>query len=453
MKTIFIPIFQGVEAKNILRTGIFRGLIARPDLRIVFFVGSAEKAAYYQKEFKNERVIYEVVGKFQPPRYDGVFEYLKYRLLCNQTIDLRRRRALESGGSFFGYLVSFLMTRLFGHSIFRRLARWLDFKIIKDSFFADYFDRYQPQAVFLAHLFGDIEVSMLREARQRGVCSVGMVNSWDKLTGRAIMRLLPDKLIVFNEIMKDEAICYAEMRPADIWVTGVPQFDYYAVDKPSSRAVFCKKIGIDPKKKIIVYSPLGKSNSASDWDIIDMLQAWIDSGAIKGGTALLVRFPPNDFVDEAELKKRPGLHYDLPGVRFGNVRGFGLDWDMTAQDLRHLLDTLAQADLFVSYASTLVIDAAIFDKPVININFEVKSNQPISLRPTSFYVTDHYQKAMRTSGIRMTGTRDELLNWINNYLGDTSLDRAGRQRLVQEQCGTVDGKAGERIAQKIISLL
>jgi len=37
IKTIFITIFEGVEAKNILRTDILPTLLADPEVRIVLF--------------------------------------------------------------------------------------------------------------------------------------------------------------------------------------------------------------------------------------------------------------------------------------------------------------------------------------------------------------------------------------------------------------------------------
>ena len=46
MKTIFITIFQGVEAKNILRTKVFAELMKHPDIRPVLFVQSRERAEY-----------------------------------------------------------------------------------------------------------------------------------------------------------------------------------------------------------------------------------------------------------------------------------------------------------------------------------------------------------------------------------------------------------------------
>src|SRR3989344_4761359 len=72
-----------------------------------------------------------------------------------------------------------------------------------------------------------------------------------------------------------------------------------------------------------------------------------------------------DFFDKSEIEKRPGLKFDYPGKRFSSARG--VDWDMDEKDISRLMDTLAYASLFISYASSIVIDAAIFGKPAINI--------------------------------------------------------------------------------------
>ncbi|PIR69934.1 MAG: hypothetical protein COU47_00685 [Candidatus Niyogibacteria bacterium CG10_big_fil_rev_8_21_14_0_10_46_36] len=452
-KIVFIPILQGAEAKNILRTRLYQLLLSDTDIRIVFFVASEAKAEYYKKEFSHPQVLYEVFGAYKRPRGSEIFEYLKFRLLRTSTIDLRRKRARDMGGSIFGYVASYILTRACANRLCRRVVRFFDYYCIRDNAFSQYFDRYSPQLIVTAHLFGEIETSMLREAKKRGVRSIGIVNSWDKLTGRAIMRLLPDILLVFNEIQKKEALRHADIDEKNIIVVGALPFDYYAYGTPSTRAEFTKRLGVEPDKKILVYAPLGRSNSASDWDILDLLQSCMRDGKIKHSAVVLVRYPPNDFIDENEAKKRPSIIFDVPGVRFTKKRGFGLDWDMTQDDLQHLLDTVAHADVFVSYGSTLILDAAMLDKPIININFEMRKNIPLSQRPTSFYETEHYQKALRTGGIRMVSTADELIEWINVYFSHPECDHESRLRLRDEQCWRFDGKAAERIADVIFSAM
>ena len=57
-KTIFLTIFEGVEAKNLLRTSVLPTLMSHPNVRIVLFTKSQEKIDYYRKEFSDQRENY-----------------------------------------------------------------------------------------------------------------------------------------------------------------------------------------------------------------------------------------------------------------------------------------------------------------------------------------------------------------------------------------------------------
>ena len=123
------------------------------------------------------------------------------------------------------------------------------------------------------------------EAKRRGIPIIGFINSWDKVTGRCIIRLLPDKLIVFNDIVKKEAMEHDEVKEENIFVAGITQYDHYFKQGISSKENFYRKIGIDISKKIIVYAPAGRAFSDSDWDIIDFLRSAISAGKL-GNTEL-----------------------------------------------------------------------------------------------------------------------------------------------------------------------
>jgi hypothetical protein len=210
-----------------------------------------------------------------------------------------------------------------------------------------------------------------------------------------------------------------------------------------------RRIGIsDPSKRLILYAPMGETFSGSDWDVIDLLHRWQAEGILPADVEVLVRFQPNDAVRGDEIQKRPWLRYDRPGVRFSAERG--VDWDMPEAELIHLADTLAHSSLLVCYASGLSVDAAVFGKPVINVNFEITPAEHMIKSPTQFYAMEHYQNAIRTGGIRLVSSPEELRAWIRRYLNDPALDRAGRMRLVKEQCGELDGRAGERIGRAVI---
>lgn len=452
MKTILISILQGIEAKNILRTEICRELLKISNIRLVFLVGTKDKLDYYRREFTHPSVVYELALPPRALRQDRFFGFLKFKLINTQTTDLRRKLAAKQNRvSFFLHPFIFLFNRIFARKVFRRFIRRLDYGLTSGADFSYLFDKYDIAAVFLAHLFDDMEAALLREAKRRKIVNVGLINSWDKLTARCMLRVLPDKLLVYNDIVKEEAVKYADMPQEDVVVVGVPHYDRYFTDKPVPRDEFYKRVNINPKKRIILYSPIGKYFSDSDWDIIDLLNGFVENELSAYNVELLVRFQPNDFVSEIEIKKRPWLKYNLPGIRFSNKRG--VDWDMDFADLNHLFNTLYYCSLLVCYAASISVDAAIFGKPVININFEVKNKQKPSQTPTYFYGMSHYRNVLATGGIRLVSSKEELLEWIKIYLGQPDIDADGRSRLVSEQCWRKDGCAGKRVAGFLVNEL
>ena len=126
---------------------------------------------------------------------------------------------------------------------------------------------------------------------------------------------------------------------------------------------------------------------------------------------------------------------------------------MDMHDLAHLAYTLNAMSLLIGYASSIAIDAAFFDKPIISINFEVEKNLSPAQSPTNYQQMVHCKTLRRPGGMRFVQTEDELIDWVKRYLADPALDRSGRTRLVQEQCVYTDGKSGERIGEFILKEL
>ncbi|MDP2676977.1 MAG: CDP-glycerol glycerophosphotransferase family protein [bacterium] len=450
MKTIFITIFQGVEAKNILRTGIVKRLLEDSRVRVVLFVGNKEKAQLYQREFSHPRMIYEIVPRPLTTALDRFFASLKFQLLRTDTTHLRKKMAFEKEGNRILFFASKTWNWIIARKPLLRFARFLDYRFVHDATYSHYFETYRPDIVFMAHLFDEQEIHLLREAKKRNIRTIGFINSWDKVTARCVLRLLPDRFVVFNDIVKEELATHNAVDPSHIFIGGIPQYDLYFKRTDGTRDDFFKAIGSEPQKKLIVYAPMGSAFSGSDWDMLDVLCRYNKKGVFGNAVDLLVRFQPNDFIDKKELEKRPWLLYDYPGIRFSSKRG--VDWDMSAEDVNHLAHTLAHMSVLVCYASSMSVDAAIFDKPVININFELK-HMPLHKSPTQFYHMAHYKKALCTGGIRCVENEKELIGWIRRYIGNPSLDAGGRDTLVRQQCFHTDGESGRRIGEYILSFL
>ena len=130
MKTIFITAFEGIEAKNLMRTTVLSSLLEEKTVRVVLLMKSAERVAYYKREFDDPRIIYEVVPYDRDARkgIDGLFAWLKFLLLRTGTTSRRRILAYEAKGTigaYFSYRVGFLLNIICARRSVRRLARFL----------------------------------------------------------------------------------------------------------------------------------------------------------------------------------------------------------------------------------------------------------------------------------------------------------------------------------------
>jgi CDP-glycerol glycerophosphotransferase (TagB/SpsB family) len=132
--------------------------------------------------------------------------------------------------------------------------------------------------------------------------------------------------------------------------------------------------------------------------------------------------------------------------------GDGMDVDFMSENTRHLADTLFHSDVVLNVASTLAIEASIFDTPVVNIGFDGQPGSNRSLMEWH-YGSTHFQKVVRSGAVRIAQSSGEMVDLINLYLGDPSQDVEGRRRIVAEQCEFTDGRSAERLAGEIVGQL
>ena len=71
-----------------------------------------------------------------------------------------------------------------------------------------YFDDHRPDLVIITPLVGVVassQLDVLRSAQARGIPTAVCVWSWDHLSSKAIIRDLPDRLFVWNNVQREEA--------------------------------------------------------------------------------------------------------------------------------------------------------------------------------------------------------------------------------------------------------
>jgi hypothetical protein len=121
---------------------------------------------------------------------------------------------------------------------------------------AGYFESHPTDVILVTPLLtlGSEQQDIIRIARRLAVPTALCVGSWDHLSSKALIREVPDKVVVWNETQKHEAALYHGIPPERVVVTGAQCFDEWFDRRPTLlRDDFCRKVGLDPARPYILY--------------------------------------------------------------------------------------------------------------------------------------------------------------------------------------------------------
>lgn len=442
MKTIFLTSFNPFATRNILLSDVFTGFKSRQDIRVVIFCPDY-KREYFTNNFSANNVVIEGIPSQRVTRQDILFNYLGRSIVDTSTLRMHRLEIYLRNRKLFNFIFSKLLAIVGRSRIVKRLIRTADHMTISKKRFNRYFDKYKPDLLFATDVFHVDDVHFLAEACWRGIKTIGMIRSWDNITGKGLFRVKPDKLIVNNEIIKKEAIDYEDFDVENIFVGGMPQFDYYFNHQASTRESFFNSLRFDKNIPTILVAPHGDRFYKYDWQLLEILKEL--------PFQYIVRLPPNDFVDLSRFKSDPRFFIEHPGVEFSGRPC--RDRELTRADSLRLADELYHCDLVITYSSTLIIDAAFFQKPVIMIAFdgwEQKTYIESERRYTKLLT--HISKMLKTKCCRVAYDKEELFPLVAAYLKNPKLDSLGRANLNATQSHNADGKSGQKIAKYILEI-
>src|SRR5262249_1705979 len=116
-------------------------------------------------------------------------------------------------------------------------------------------------------------------------------------------------------------------------------------------------------------------------------------------------------------------------------------------------ETMRHSDVVVNVASTIAIEASIFDTPTVNVSFDGETPSEFARSARRYYRFTHYVNITKHGAVRVAEEPAQLVALVGRYLHDRSLDRDGRRRVVEEQCQFVDGRSAERMAAHVAAEL
>ena len=456
---MFVTVANGVIAADVLRSGIVRRLHdADPRARVVVFTPMLRDPAFVE-EFKAPWIEFEDLPPHTPRGLEARLlamiqaGYLTSRI--TDSVEIRRAEALANG------TVRWLrFKRALAHaaapSMLRPATRYdvID-RVVRHPEVEALFDKYRPSLVVAGHV-GLVmsEVPMLRTARRRGIRSAVIYASWDNFTNKLLPARPVDRLVVWNEIMKRQAIDLHGYEARNITITGAPQFDlYFRPGTLSSREAFLRRIGADPARKLVTLTTSARQLYAHFERVIRILAGANASGRWGVPAQILVRVHPRDELSRYDAFR--GIPHVIIEKPFRDTirAGDGMAVDMLPEQKRHLADTMAFSDVVIGVASTILIEASIFDTPIVNVAFDGDAPSPFAQSARRYYRFTHIATVMRHNPGPVSETPEQLLEHVHDAIRNPSRYAEGRRRVVLEQCQFLDGRATERVGDCLVDEL
>lgn len=290
-------------------------------------------------------------------------DYLRYSDPRYDTMPKLRARAYARTPAFV-----LALSRLPFRRAIVRLLEQLEEAVPNHRGVEEFIQAERPDLMLVTPLIelGSPQLDYLRVARRLGVRTVLCVWSWDHLSSKALIRVWPDCLIVWNETQRDEAQRFHGIPAERVHVTGAQCFDRWFDRRPSrDRASFCRRAGLRDAGPYILYvcSALFRGSPSEAAFVREWVRAIrASSDPALAGMNILVR-PHPQRLDEWPDRQIEGA------VLWGSNP---IDEDSRADYFGSLYHSAAVVGLNTS----ALVEAAIVDRPVYTILLpEFRDNQ------------------------------------------------------------------------------
>lgn len=313
---------------------------------------------------------------------------------------------------------------------------------------------WKPDLTLVTNPFHSYEPGVAAAARRNGSAVIALIPSWDNLTTKGRMPFHYDGYLVWSE---EQSATFHRLYPKrskhPVLVAGTPQYDIFVESsREESRQVWCARHDVDPDRPIVLYA-LGSPNMFDELPVVEFLAQAARHGDL-GDAQLLVRCHPiHDSKKLAEDLAEFGG--DVVVQRTVSEPGAIVRERTQGSDqLTDWVNTFRHADVVVNLSSTSTLDGAIFDHPVINLNFDpAPGGQRTGLVREINSSWEHFSAVAQSEAVRLVDDPDSMVVEIRTALLHPEVGSEGRQWAVEFVAGGVDGSAGDRFADAVLSLL
>ena len=214
----------------------------------------------------------------------------------------------------------------------------------------------RPDLILVTPLvtFESYQTDYVKSAHRLGIPIVFIPFSWDNLTNKGLMRIQPDRVLVWNDVQRREAIELHGCPPDRVVMTGAARFDDFFERRPStSREEFFAEYGLDPARPMVLY--LGSSQLTGPNEM-ELIRRWAER----------MRASSDERVRSCNILVRPhpALRNSWLSVDYSDLGHVGVSLNASRGADQDLYDSLFHAHAAVGLNTSAMLEAAVVGRPV-----------------------------------------------------------------------------------------
>lgn len=328
--------------------------------------------------------------------------------------------------------------------------------------YTDLFEKYKPDLVVASTPGWRLDRYLLRQAAGLNIPTAAVVVGWDNPSSYSLPGAPVNWITCWSEIQKEELVSGSDWDENRIHVGGIPSYDGYFNKKwVMPRKDYFRLHNLDPKRKLLSYA-CSFITFSPNYQNIESLARLVSGDMLSKPAQLLIRLHPNHFMNEPlyigerehirQLARQlPHVHVVEP-VPLGGELGY-----YSGEDMPEKTSMMVHSDIFLTVYSTMVVEAAIHDRPIISVCFDAPGgwNKPgkFSLPLSKIGDWPTHQRFRQAGAGKVAYVESELRETINAYLAQPQLDREQRQAFIRKECTFTDGSAGRRTGEFLFSVI
>lgn len=321
----------------------------------------------------------------------------------------------------------------------------------------DLFEKYHPDLVIASSPGFRQDRYILRAATKHNIPSVAAIFSWDSTSSYGLPGAEVKWITCWSDVQKGELVGGADWLPERVNVGGMPPYDGYVRKQwLMKREEYFTLHGLDPARKLLTYAS-SFVNLSPNIQNIQALVNLVNSKQLSAPSQLLIRLHPihmsGFYIEEADqirdlAKQNPLVHVVEPEPT-GDLGYYSFD------DMAEKTSMMGLADIFLTVYSTMCVEATFQERPIISVCIDSTTGWPgkywLPMSQIGIWPT---HSRFRASGAGRVATNEtELCEAINDYYADPHADLSDQREFVVQETTFVDGSAGRRTGEYLISLL